>query len=125
MEESEEEYYWLFLASIVLPTTLDSRRPSFAGQEGHGTHPTHIEGREGQSVYSERKRGTGACGTKAANRQYKVPGQSLSLSLPYWASVGSFLAGMSGRREASICYPDARGLGVRRRFPLGGIQVIS
>ena len=50
---------------------------------------------------------------------------SLSLPLPYWASVGSFVAGMSGRREASICYPDARGLGVRRRFPLGGIQVTS
>ena len=81
MEESEGEYYWLFLASIVLPTTLDSRRPSFAGQEGHGTHPTHIEGREGQSVHSEKKRGTRACGTKAANRQYKVPGQSLALSL--------------------------------------------
>ena len=83
---TQEEYYWLFLASIVVPT-----RSSFAGRregrkEGHGTHPTHIEGREGQSVCTTaRKRGARGLRLPTGNirfldRDGTVPSLPTSLS---------------------------------------------
>ena len=114
---TQEEYYWLFLASIVVPT-----RSSFAGRQREGKKDMALVPRTSKVVKASqsalRREKEGRARTKAANGQYKVPGHGQdSPSLSFSLSLSPVLSkqqrgilsrrnvGSSGRREASICYP--------------------